>query len=86
MNNKLLIFSATYNEIDNISVFIDKFIKLNLDADLLIIDDNSPDKTWKKIKQYQRKYKNIKLIVRKKKSGLNTAHQLAFKISKKKKI
>ena len=84
MNSKLLIFTATYNEKDNISVFINKFIKLNLNADLLIIDDNSPDKTWEKIQQYQRKYKNIKLIIRKKKSGLNTAHQLAFKIGKKK--
>lgn len=86
MNNKILIFTATYNEKNNIKIFLDNFIKLYLNADLLIVDDNSPDKTSDIIKQYQKKYTNIKLIIRKKRKGLNTAHQLAFRICKKKKI
>jgi dolichol-phosphate mannosyltransferase len=85
MREKILIFTATYNERDNIKIFIDTFLKLNLKTDLLIIDDNSPDKTYKIIEKYQKKYKNIKLIIRKKKEGLNTAHQLAFNIAQKKK-
>lgn len=84
MKKKILIFTATYNEKNNINIFLNNFIKLSLKADLLIIDDNSPDKTSEVIKQYQKKNKNIKLIIRKKKKGLNTAHQLAFKICKKK--
>lgn len=85
MKKKVLIFTATYNEKNNIEIFLKNFIKLSLKADLLIIDDNSPDKTSDIIKKYQKKYKNIKLIIRKKKEGLNTAHQLAFRICKKKK-
>lgn len=85
MNKKILIFTATYNEKNNIKIFLSNFIKLSLKADLLIIDDNSPDKTSVIIKQFQKKYKNIKLIIRKKREGLNTAHQLAFRICKKKK-
>ena len=85
MEKKILIFTATYNEKDNIKIFLNKYIKLRLKAELLIIDDNSPDKTSQVIKQYQKKNKYIKLIIRKKKEGLNTAHQLAFEICKKKK-
>jgi dolichol-phosphate mannosyltransferase len=85
VKKKLLIFTATYNEKNNIKIFLNNFIKLSLNADLLIIDDNSPDKTSEVIKQYQKKNGNIKLIIRKKKEGLNTAHQLAFKICKRNK-
>ena len=85
MKENVLIFTATYNEKKNIQIFLDNFIKLSLAADLLIIDDNSPDKTAIIIKKYQKKYNNIKLIIRKKKEGLNTAHQMAFEIAKKKK-
>ena len=45
MNKKILIFTATYNEAENIRKFIEKILKLNIKLDLLIIDDNSPDET-----------------------------------------
>ncbi len=45
MNNDTLIFTATYNEIDNIKDFIDEINKLDCKLDVLIIDDNSPDGT-----------------------------------------
>ena len=79
---KLLIFAATYNEADNIGIFIEKILKLNvnldLDLDLLIIDDNSPDKTWEIVTDYKKKNENIMLIKRENKQGLDTAHKLAF--------
>ena len=46
MEKKILIFAATYNEAENIKNFIEKILELNINLDLLIIDDNSPDKTW----------------------------------------
>ena len=58
MEKKILIFTATYNEKDNIKVFLNKYIKLRLKAELLIIDDNSPDKTSQVIKQYQKCTRN----------------------------
>ena len=45
--SKNLIFSATYNEKDNIKELIEKINKYSLNSDILIIDDNSPDGTGK---------------------------------------
>ena len=81
MKNKILIFSATYNEIENIDIFLKSIYELNLAFDMLLIDDNSPDNTWKKIQEYSKNKKNIHLIVRNKKMGLDTAHKMAFKYS-----
>ena len=52
MGHKVLIFTATYNEADNIETFLQGIDKLNFEVDVLIIDDNSPDQTWKIVKDY----------------------------------
>ena len=77
-NLKTLVFTATYNESENILEFIKRVEKLNLNLDLLIIDDNSPDLTSKIIEDYSKNKKNINLIIRNKKLGLDTAHKLAY--------
>jgi len=82
MEKKILIFAATYNEAENIKNFIEKILELNINLDLLIIDDNSPDKTWEIVNNYKKNNKNIVLIKRKGKEGLDTAHKLAFNYAK----
>ncbi len=82
---KTLIFTATYNEINNIKKLINKIYKINKNLDILVIDDNSPDGTATAIKNLKLKYKNLKLIIRKSKLGLDTAHKKAFSYAKKKK-
>ena len=82
MEKKILIFAATYNEAGNIKNFIEKILELNINLDLLIIDDNSPDKTWEIVNNYKKNNKNIVLIKRKDKEGLDTAHKLAFNYAK----
>ena len=82
--NKNLVFTATYNEVDNISVFLDIVLKIP-NIDVLIVDDNSPDKTGDVIKQYQIKNKNLFLISRKGKEGW-IVHTKLDLISLKKKI
>ena len=82
MEKKILIFAATYNEAGNIKNFIEKILELNINLDLLIIDDNSPDKTWEIVNNYKKNNKNIVLIKRKGKEGLDTAHKLAFNYAK----
>jgi len=42
MRSKILIFSATYNESKNIMLLLKSIDELNLNADILIVDDNSP--------------------------------------------
>ena len=78
MKSKILIFSATYNESENITTFLRSLDELNLNVDVLIIDDNSPDKTWEIIQNYSKDKKNIHLIIREKKEGLDTAHKIAY--------
>ena len=80
--SKTLIFTATYNEKENIKKLIKSLNELNLDIDILVIDDNSPDKTWEVLKKLEKEVKNLKVIVRKNKSGLDTAHKLAFDYAK----
>ena len=58
MKSKILIFSATYNESKNITLLLNYIEDLNLNLDILIIDDNSPDKTANVVKEYS----NIKKI------------------------
>ena len=50
--NKTLIFTATYNESKNIAQLIEKNINLKLNVDIFIVDDNSPDKTYEIIKNF----------------------------------
>jgi len=81
--NKNLVFTATYNEVDNISNFLDIVLKIS-NIDILIVDDNSPDKTGNVIKQYQKDNKNLFLISRKGKEGLDSAHKIGFNFAKEK--
>jgi dolichol-phosphate mannosyltransferase len=75
---KTLIFTATYNEINNIEKLIGKIKDNCADANILIIDDNSPDGTGKLLKEKALKDDKLKVIVRDGKLGLDTAHKLAY--------
>ena len=50
IEKKILVFTATYNEIDNIEKLVLDIINNLPSSTILIIDDNSPDGTAKKIK------------------------------------
>lgn len=78
---KTLVASATYNEINNISILIKKILNLKINLDILIVDDNSPDGTGSMIKKYASKYSNIFLISRCKKKGLDSAHKEIYKFA-----
>ena len=76
-----LIISPTYNEKKNIASLIESVFNIDENYHILIIDDNSPDKTSEVIKEYAVERTNIKLIIRNGKEGLDTAHKFAFKYS-----
>ena len=80
--SKTLIFTATYNEKENIKKLLVNLNHLKIDIDILVIDDNSPDKTWEILQELEKNSNNLKVIVRKDKSGLDTAHKLAFEYAK----
>ena len=75
---RILVFTACYNEKENIKKLILK-IRENLpESEILIIDDNSPDQTKEVINDLKDKISKLYLIVREKKLGLDTAHKFAY--------
>ena len=76
--NKILVFTATYNEKDNIEKLINEILKLRNDIKMLVIDDNSPDKTYEILEKISKKNDNLIVVKREKKLGLNTAHIMAY--------
>ena len=75
---KILTFTATYNEAENIKNLIYKIKRYNPNTHILIIDDNSPDGTGKIVQKISNNIKNLKLITRTEKKGLDSAHKLAY--------
>jgi len=79
MMSKLIII-PTYNEKENIEKIILKVFSLDIDFDILIVDDGSPDGTANIVKKIQKTYsKNLHIVERTGKLGLGTAYIYGFK-------
>ncbi|MEA3354902.1 MAG: glycosyltransferase [Patescibacteria group bacterium] len=82
---KAVIVIPTYNEIESISKMIDHlFTKIfpkikNWHCQLLIVDDTSPDGTYKVVQKLQKKYKDLFLLLNKEKAGIGNAYVKGFK-------
>ena len=75
-----IVIIPTFNEIENVEKMIRTVFDLALNIDILIVDDNSPDHTAKKVIELQEVYgKRLHLIERKGKLGLGTAYIAGFK-------
>jgi dolichol-phosphate mannosyltransferase len=79
-DNKKLIIVATYNERGNIEKLVNEIFSFVPDVNILIIDDNSPDKTYELVEELQQtKYLNkLFLLKRAGKLGLGTAYVAGF--------
>lgn len=81
---KIFICIPTYNEAENIEKLVKKIFALKIDGlKIIIIDDNSPDKTGKIADELSQDYP-IKVIHRKKKLGLGSAYISGFQYALKK--
>jgi dolichol-phosphate mannosyltransferase len=75
-----IVIIPTYNEIENIESIIRAVFSLQKQFHILIVDDNSPDRTAEKVVELQSEFPNqLFLSIRKKKSGLGTAYVHGFK-------
>ena len=63
-NSDRLIFVPTYNERDNVASMLEQLQKLNLGADILFLDDNSPDGTGKILDELAAKTPEMSVIHR----------------------
>ena len=75
---KNLVIIPTFNEIENIPLILKEIFNLNINLDVLVVDDNSPDKTYQKVEQLKQKYPNLFLILNNKKSGIGKAYLKGF--------
>jgi len=76
----------TYNERENIVFLLEKafneFKKNKIKGEIIIVDDNSPDKTGDLVESLIKKYKNLRVIHRESKLGLSSAVLDGWRISK----
>jgi len=71
---KTLLFIPTYNERDNARRMGEALLKLPLDAQIVFLDDNSPDGTGEILDGLARQHPRIHVIHRAGKEGIGTAH------------
>src|SRR3989442_419644 len=73
--SRLLIFVPTYNENRNVERLCADLRALPLDADILFIDDGSPDGTGATLDRLARQYPRISVVHREGKLGIGSAHR-----------
>jgi len=73
-----LIVIPTYDEKENITRLIDAIRKDKVEADILVVDDNSPDGTGKIVDNLSRQDKGLFILHRKEKAGLGRAYVAGF--------
>ena len=79
---KVLVIIPTLNEEHNIERIINKIIFLYKEIKILVVDDNSNDKTISLLKKLNKK--QVSYVIRKKKLGLGSAHKYGILYSYKK--
>jgi len=82
MMKRTLVFTATYNEHENIALLCNQVLGLVSDCDMLVIDDNSPDGTGRILDELAALHPRLKAIHRSGKLGLGSAHEWAMEYAK----
>src|SRR4029079_6091948 len=73
MSSRLLVTVATYNEIENLPRLVEAIWEVASQADVLVIDDNSPDGTGRWCDEKAASESRLKCVHRTGKLGLGTA-------------
>ena len=77
--SRLLITVCTYNEVENILQLIPELHSAAPGADILVIDDNSPDGTSAAVRDLSETDPHLRLLTRSGKLGLGTAMLTGFR-------
>ncbi|MCA1826713.1 MAG: polyprenol monophosphomannose synthase [Myxococcales bacterium] len=78
MNEKTCVILPTYNERDNLPEIALAILKSAPQADVLVVDDNSPDGTGALADDLAAKHPRIKVLHRARKEGLGRAYLAGF--------
>lgn len=76
---KIIATLPTYNEAKNIIPLIDALLETSTRMEILVIDDNSPDGTWKLVKELADKNPRVHLLHRTTERGRGTAGIAGFR-------
>lgn len=80
--NSIWVILPTYNEKENILEVIDKTLALDIEnIEVLVVDDNSPDKTAELVEERTKNTKRIHLITRKKDRGRGLAGREGYRFA-----
>lgn len=71
---ELSIILPTFNESENILLLLDEIERhVKVPYEAIVVDDNSPDGTWKLVQQYARRHPQVLLLHRTSERGLTSA-------------
>lgn len=76
---RVIVTLPTYNEAENIGPLIDELLKLGDEFEVLVIDDDSPDRTWEIVQERARRDARVHLIRRLGERGRGTAGLVGFR-------
>lgn len=76
---KILIMFPTYNELENVKKLVPALFAQGLDADVLAVDDNSPDGTGQALEFLKQHHPRLQVMHRDAKQGIGVAHQAGIK-------
>jgi dolichol-phosphate mannosyltransferase len=76
---KIVVIIPTYNERENISTILPAIRAATPDVEILVVDDNSPDRTQEVVRQHQIHDQKTHLLGRQGKEGLGRAYIAGFK-------
>ncbi len=76
---KTMVIIPTYNERENIGPLLDEIMNLKENIEALVVDDNSPDGTWRIVGNYSKKNPRVHLLRRTSERGRGLAGIAGFK-------
>jgi dolichol-phosphate mannosyltransferase len=79
MAEKAVVIVPTYNEKENIRRLVDAVLAQDARIDMLVVDDNSPDRTGDIVEEIARTNARVHLLRRPGKLGLGTAYRDGFR-------
>jgi dolichol-phosphate mannosyltransferase len=79
MKTDLAIMVPTYNERENAPRLIEEIDALGLDADLVFVDDNSPDGTGRILEELKGRFPRLTVLHRPAKQGVGGAHAFGIR-------
>lgn len=78
---KTLVVIPTYNELENLPLLLEEIFSFVPETDVLIVDDNSPDGTGKRVEEIRKKNAQVHALHRPGKLGLGSAYIVGFQFA-----